>query len=94
MNAIRWILFAVFTLCSIWVMTLNWIVFYQRYILQKTNAPSWTPLFAGILGVVSIFLFPFDMRMWWWVPLVIDWGSLPGLAFTCCWYIWKAVKKT
>lgn len=47
------------------------------------NAGSWCPLLGGVLGGAAIALWPrHDIGSWWWVALVIDFGSLPGLAWT------------
>src|ERR1700686_92627 len=83
---LRWIvgvaLFAVF----IWVSILNARVFWKRHI-QKKESPSWIPLLGGGCGSVALLLLPQPAaHPWWWLTLVVDWGSLPGIAYSAVYH--------
>lgn len=69
-------------LIFIWIGALNWIVFWRGFV-RKAKAPSWIPLLAGCAGAAALLVVP-DPRAHAiaWLPLVIDFGSLPGLLFT------------
>lgn len=65
----------------IWVGALNWIVFWRRFV-RKEKAPSWIPILAGCAGAAALLVIP-DPRAHAiaWVPLFIDFGTLPGLLY-------------
>jgi hypothetical protein len=70
------------------VAAFNGYVFVAATLLRK-RAPSWIPLVAGISGVVAIIISPLGaLRSWWWMPLVGDWGSLPGIGYAVLNYAW------
>jgi hypothetical protein len=49
----------------------------------KRKYCSWIPLIGGVLGSVGFYLSPFDLlHGHWWIPLILDWGSVPGLTYT------------
>jgi len=59
---------------------------------RKGKNISLVPFIGGTAGTISFLIMPFSMfRRFWWVPLVLDWGCIPGLA-QAGWYwfwIWK-----
>lgn len=70
----------------------NW----RRAIRGAIGLPSgsWSPLLGGVLGAAAIALWPrHDIGSWWWVPLVIDFGSLPGLAWTAWWLLVRRERR-
>ena len=71
-----------FGVCFLHISLLNGIVFYKGIIL-KQKQPSWIPILGGILGVFSFLLLPVNiLNRFWWLPLIIDMGSLPGMSMT------------
>ncbi|MFP4107280.1 MAG: hypothetical protein ACLFVU_14500 [Phycisphaerae bacterium] len=59
-----------------------------RLHLMHRWVPSWVPLIGGIAGAVGIAVMPVRGSIWWsWLPLVLDWGSLPGLTHTAWFYL-------
>jgi hypothetical protein len=54
-----------------------------------SRGPSLNPVIFGMIGVFAVLAAPFGTladRLWWvWVPLLLDFGSLPYLVFS----IWK-----
>jgi hypothetical protein len=51
-----------------------------RYLTKRT-AFSVVPLLGGVLGAVGFYLAPdATLQRFWWLPLLIDYGSFPSLA--------------
>jgi len=73
-------LFSVFALIVAgWVICCNWscILVY----LLKGKHSSWVPILGGGLGCLGCVLSPYAvLNKLWWVPLLIDWGCVPGLS--------------
>src|SRR5579862_6336791 len=67
------------------IAALNAGVAWQQFVLRR-RAPSRIPLVGGVAGLVGILLLPLPGWHAWWVPLVLDWGSAPGLLYTACWH--------
>ncbi len=68
------LLLALFTIGAIQ----NWWVFWSTVITKKTTASA-VPFLVGLLGCGGVLLLPIDGS--WklaWLPLVLDWGSLPA----------------
>lgn len=77
---------------SAWLMFLNWGVFWTIYV-RKKHAPSWIPLLGGVLGAAALAINPqSELRVWWWVPFLVDWGCLPGLLYTLVWHLGHRTK--
>ncbi len=56
----------------------NAMVFWLTMV-SKEHAPSVAPLLGGIMAAVGIAVLPIEASWRWaWVPLLIDWGGLPG----------------
>ena len=50
-----------------------------RYIRQRRHVSA-IPLFGGIAGLVACFVLPVEgLGSFWWLPLVVDYGSVPLL---------------
>ena len=48
--------------------------------IRKRPAPSWIPLLGGSLGALGLIVAPVSgAAQFWWLPLLLDWGSAPGL---------------
>jgi hypothetical protein len=84
MTILRWILSIVFGSVFVWVGSLNAIVFWKGVILRQRTS-SFIPLLAGLSGMVALLIVPLTgVRRWWWIPLLLDWGSsgiLVGFAY-------------
>lgn len=70
----------------IWLSFLNWRVFYLR--ITKRESPSWIPLMGGVSGSLALILFPGNALVsYWWRPLLLDYGCLPGLTHLAYWWV-------
>lgn len=76
----QFLLFVVCAFISLCVMSMNWYIFIVVFILKK-KASSWVPLLGGVMGVFALLLYsPLSQTLRWiWVPLFLDWGSIPGI---------------
>jgi hypothetical protein len=70
-----------------YVAAVNWYIVVIRQRIQR-KSESWIPLVGGISGCAGCLLSPLEsIRICWWVPLLIDWGTLPGFTVTAIyWY--------
>jgi hypothetical protein len=82
LHVFRWLLAIIAGAAFLWIAGLNWSVAW-RLRIRKQPAPSWIPLLGGLLGSASLLIAPVpDVAALWWVPLLVDWGSIPGLLDT------------
>ncbi len=89
---LRWILGCVVLTYSICLMGFNNIIFWKS-IVKREKAPSWIPLVGGVSAALAFLALPIiPLHKWWWLPLILDWGSLPGIVVTLIWNIWYKVK--
>src|SRR5690348_3543041 len=79
---IGWTAGSVLILFSVWLSALNASVFWKLYV-RKVNAGSWVPFLGGIAGMVGLSIIPIHLaHTLAWLPLLLDWGTLPGISFT------------
>lgn len=83
---------AVLIIASGYLIILNWIAFWKRHIRNEPNSPSWIPLLGALFGALSLWIAPIKLNTLWWIPLFIDWGSLPGLSYTLFWH-YRRIKS-
>ena len=81
MNVVKWILGITTGLAATGVIVTNWLIFFHNCNPRKAGYISWVPVVGGGIGVASLLLIPIpELKYWWWVPLLLDWGSVPGMA--------------
>jgi hypothetical protein len=75
----KWTISLFFGSIFLLVAGMNAIVFWRSTIRRK-EAGSWVPLLGGVAGVTSLLTVPItNWSRLWWLPLVLDYGSIPGL---------------
>ncbi len=89
---LRWCIPIVLALPGVVIAGLNWRVFYLRHLRHK-QAGSWVPLVGGALLAGAAWMGPAEARRFWWVGLVLDWGSLPGLTYTAARLIGRRLAR-
>lgn len=53
---------------------------------------SWVPAVGGLSGVLAVGVCPdIPLASWWWLPLLLDWGSLPGTVYSVIY--WVALRR-
>lgn len=81
-DAFYWLLGLVLLIFSAWILILNWGVFFQSFV-KKKQASSWIPLLGGLSGAAGLIALPSEqLGAYWFLPLFLDWGSIPGLAYS------------
>jgi hypothetical protein len=86
----KWILAAVCFVPAAFFIVMNWLIFRHNLKSRRSNLDSfssWVPLLGGLLGALSFWLAPVpEMRRFWWVPFVIDYGCVIGLTETAIYW--------
>lgn len=76
--AIRWLAAGTLAVFAATIATLNWMALVRR--LRGPNGPSWIPLLGGLFGAIATQLAPMAHASgWWWLPFLLDGGSLPAV---------------
>jgi hypothetical protein len=87
MIVLRWILGCALLLFCAYGSVGNTRFLWVRYI-EKRRPPSWVPLVAGLSGAIGLWVLPLAAaHKWWWVPLILDWGSLPGISHAVLYHL-------
>ena len=77
----RWFLAALAGLAFAWIAALNWYALVRRAVARR--GPSWIPFVGGALGALVITAQPLAAyHPFWWIALLADGGSVPGLLAT------------
>ena len=88
MNEIRWTFGIVIGLISLWAIADNWWCVICGFRSKKTRSRPIIPLVGGIIGAATLLLIPIPgLSNWWWVPLLIDVGSIPGMGIELYLYL-------
>ncbi len=78
MTVLHWTLALLLGAFGLWMTLLNWGTVWLG--LRGRKAPSWIPLLGGGTLALALLIAPHNpWRNLWWVPLLLDWGSIPGL---------------
>jgi hypothetical protein len=81
-----WLLSVALLLVGGFVIIMNWTIVF--YALFKKKYSSWAPLVGGVLAAVGLAILPMaGVAKYWYVPLIIDYGCLPGMAHTAWFYL-------
>jgi hypothetical protein len=76
MHTISWIGGLTFGVVFLALSTSNFVVV-ASYLRHRRHVSA-IPLLGGLAGIGACFLLPIPcVRSFWWVPLIIDYGSLP-----------------
>jgi hypothetical protein len=90
MNTVWWLISLVLLALFFWLAGMNAVVFWQSMVLRKKTS-SWIPLLGGVFGALALLSMPMQgVRWYWWLPLILDWGSLPGILFSVAYTFTRA----
>jgi hypothetical protein len=78
MYIVKWVCAVVLGLAFLLLATANaWAV--ASYFRSKRHVSA-VPVIGGICGSLALVIVPIDgQRVWWWLPLVLDYGCVPML---------------
>lgn len=52
------------------------------------------PLLGGIAGAIATIALPVDgLGRWWWIPLLLDYGTVPMFAYFFAWHLSAGIRK-
>lgn len=84
---VRWGLGGALLVFCAWVCAANASILWTWYV-RKRRPPSWIPLIGGTSGAVGLWLLPSAAaHKWWWLPLIVDWGSVPGISHAIIYHL-------
>ena len=70
----------------LYVTLCNFVIVFGWYLRRRRG--SLVPLVGGLAGISACFTLPYHaLRSWWYVPLLIDLGSLPLLVLTAVFHV-------
>lgn len=82
MDVVRVVLSVILAAGFVWIGLLNWSVAIKR-LFSGGKTSSWIPLLGGAMGLGACLLVPLPaLNQLWWFPLLLDWGTIPGLSFS------------
>lgn len=77
---LRWAFGVLLLAFAAWIIILNWRIFWKARVRREQPAPSWIPVLGGLSAAVGLLTLPLaSLSMLWWLPFLLDWGSIPGL---------------
>jgi hypothetical protein len=84
MSAIQLTVWVLMVLVSGYVILCNgWIA--MAGLVTRRNQPSLVPIVGGLVGAAAFAWAPWErINRLWWLPLVVDLGSLPYLLLASC----------
>jgi uncharacterized membrane protein YhaH (DUF805 family) len=89
----RWVLVSALTALFVLLSIANARIIVRR--LRGIPSPSWLPLLGGLAGLAAVLLEPNRILVRvWWLPLLLDAGSVPGLLWTAIWHFRRLRKLT
>lgn len=93
MTTIRWILSIGFVGLFLYIAVVNWVVFINNYVRKKQWSSALT-LIGGASGSIGIVILPVSGAwQYWWLPLVLDWGSIPVILDAIILRVWRRYRK-
>lgn len=92
----HWFLFFVLSALCVWVVVGNAATVLAAWFAKRGG--SLAPLIGGLSGMLALLIAPIPgWRAWWWVPLVLDLGSLPlllaCLPAACAWIVQRRKQE-
>src|SRR2546423_1733520 len=76
-----------------WIVGVNLTIFWFAAVRRK-HTSSVTPFLGAALVGAGLLLLPLsNTSRWWWIPFVVDWGSLPVVVASVIWWIARRKKE-
>jgi len=94
MNSILWIVAVLFFALFTWLASMNASVFWNGFV-RRRKSPSWIPMIGGLCGTIALTIVPVPgAKWWWWLPLILDWGSVPGIFVSLIYALARSHRET
>ena len=72
----------------------NWVILVRR-LTDANYRVSWIPLVGAVPGIAGALISPWpSVQSLWWLALLLDGGSAPGLGLTVIWHAWRVVRAS
>lgn len=79
----QWLVFLAALIFFLGIALFNNTIAWRQWVKDISEGPSIAPFIGGLIGVVAVLSAPFsdinDRIVFLWLPLIIDFGSLPYL---------------
>jgi hypothetical protein len=83
---VRWVAFAVVFVAFLWIASCNLWTVIRAILWHKPGSRGF--LLGGLLGMLALLIASFELfARYWWVPLVVDAGSLPLVVETILFFL-------
>lgn len=88
----RWITGCVLILMAASIVAFNTRVALGQFRSQGTQ--SWLPVIGGVSGAIGLYVMPNrSVSTLWWLPLFLDWGTIPGLTYAVVWHALRLYRR-
>ena len=85
-SMITYVISGVLLIASIWLIGLNAHNAFLCFTGRESR--SMIPLLGGGIGALGSWLIPIHfLNEYWWIPLLLDWGCVPGLLYALTWWL-------
>lgn len=77
---------------GVYAISLNWFKLIQA--CQGKPRSSWIPFLGGLAGAIGLVVYPWqNLKPYWYLPLLADWGSIPGHIYLMIRYAMKHLNR-
>lgn len=77
----------------VWCAGFNASILWRAFV-RRRKAPSWIPFIGGLSGALALLLVPVPgARSWWWLPLLLDWGTAGFILLVVSSLVWSVVGR-
>jgi hypothetical protein len=87
---VQWLVAVPLLILSVLTIVGNVTTVIQRVSAERhgKSGPSWIPFVGGIAGALGLLMLPIKgVSGYWWIPLLVDWGCVPGFTHTAIYYV-------
>jgi hypothetical protein len=91
-DVIRWIAFSLLALFFVVMFVANWAIRINN--IRGKKSVSYIPFLGGLSGAGALLVMPLE-GAWHYcrVPLVVEWGTVPGLVHVLIYHLFLKNKK-
>jgi len=89
-----WILSIILIALGGYISIGQWIFAIHAFFHPEQKHGSWIPLVGGLMLCAGLATFPGSetVRRLWWIAFFLDWGSVPGFAYTLAWMLKQRLR--